>query len=276
MSSALTLGRTADLVAAIGDARRVDLDAFVLRNPLLLFALRRAAERGAQVHVRLGDPLDASGRKGNVDAMTALSSAGASVTIQPGYGPQSLHDKIACVDGVSYLDDRNFTGEQTETLLIDSRPSKNRHYAETKADALAQEARLIARGRGNDVIVSSEALGEGPVVDALVARAKRGDSVRVMYDPQTHDPGRKLLEKLRQAGVMLRSSTQRHKIAVAGSTAWIGSANASPGNASTREWGAVVPRSLAEPLRDMLEYCWATAKTAPDAAHSPVHRDSGT
>ena len=275
MSSPLTLGRTADLVTAIGDARRIDLDAFVLRNPLLLFALERAATRGAEVNVRLGDPLDASQRKGNADAMTALSSAGASVTIEPGYGPESLHDKIANVDGVLYLDDRNFTGEQSETVLIDSRAPQKRRYTQIKADALAQEARLIATGKGDNVIVSTEALGEGPVADALIARAKRGDNVRVMYDPATHDPGAQFLTKLRRAGVMVRSSSQRHKIAVAGDGAWIGSANASPGNSSTREWGAVVPRSLAAPLRDMLEYCWSTAKAAPHAAHSSVHGDPG-
>jgi len=270
MTSTVALGRTVDLVTAIGGARNIDLEVYLLRNPLLLFSLERAARRGANVSVHFGDPLDASQRKGNLEAMAALASAGARVAIDPGYGPQSLHEKVATVDGVLYLDDRNFTSEQSETVLIDSRPEQ-RCYAQTKAEALAQEAQTIARGRGHDVIVSTEALGPGPVADALIARAKRGDDVRVMYDPATHDPGVQLLEKLRRAGVTLRCSAQRHKIAVAGDTAWIGSANASPGNATTREWGARVGRSLSALLRETLEYCWSTAKPTPHATHSSLH-----
>src|SRR5579884_3994177 len=100
MQPLLTIGQTPDLIDAIRSARHVELEAYVLRNPLLLFALEQAARRGAEVTVRFGDPPDAGQRKGNLDAMNALGAAGARVEIAPGYGPQSTHDKVAIVDGV--------------------------------------------------------------------------------------------------------------------------------------------------------------------------------
>jgi phosphatidylserine/phosphatidylglycerophosphate/cardiolipin synthase-like enzyme len=271
MQPLLTIGQTPDLVDAIRSARHVELDAYVLRNPFLLFALEQAAGRGAAVSVRFGDPPDALQRKSNLDAMEALQAAGARVEIVPGYGPQSTHDKVAVVDGVLYRDDRNFTADQSETILIDRRPDAARHYATIKSQALDEEAKLIATSRSRDLLVSTEALGAGKIVDALLSRAQGGAHVRLMYDSSTHDPDPDLIARLRTAGVEMRDAKNNHKAAIAGDAAWLGSANATSGSPGMHDWGTTLHGAPVAALRETLEYCWSAAKEAADAANSSVH-----
>lgn len=261
-----------NLVNHINTARRVELDSFVLRNPLVLYALETAAQRGADVTVRLGDPPQTSERAANIAAMKALTDAGAHVTAEPDYGPGALHAKIAIVDDDVYFDDRNFTSRQGETILVEHGAAESSQHASTKRTALDAEARLIREAKGDDIIVSTESLGPGPVVDALISRATSGDRVRLMYNSALHDYGRaETLERLRSAGVELRGSQENHKIAAVGTAAWIGSANATAGREETREWGRTVPADVAAKLRQTLEYCWWAAKSTSNAAHSLVY-----
>ena len=273
MPPLLTIGQTPDLIEAIRTAHHVQLDAYVLRNPFLLFSLERAAERGASVTVRFGDPRDAVQRKGNLDAMNALQASGAHVEIVPGYGPESTHDKVAVVDGTLYHDDRNFTTDKTETILIDRRPDAPAHYAAIKSKALDEEANLIAKSPARDLLVSTETLGDGIVVDALLARAKHGAHVRLMYDSSTHEPDADVIARLRSAGVELRCTDDNHKAAIAGDVAWVGSANATSGSPSMHDWGTTLSGAPVAALRETLEYCWSVANDSPDAANSSVHRD---
>ena len=241
-------------------AHDVSLDAFVLRNPRLIDALESAAESGAHVTVRLGDPKKSAQRSANLEAARALKDHGVHVAIQPGYGPDAIHDKIAVVDGTVFRDDRNWTTGCWETVLIEDRLSGD-DRATTKHDALAREAALIRHGKGHDIIASTESLGPGPIVEALIERAKRGDRVCLMYSPATKDRGRgDALRRLHAAGVKVRRSRADHKICAVGSRAWIGSANATAGAAGLHEWGQIVGGDLAAQLRRTLEYVWATAK----------------
>jgi phosphatidylserine/phosphatidylglycerophosphate/cardiolipin synthase-like enzyme len=272
--NAVSLASVGDLSEHIRNACSVELDVYVLRNPLLLYSLEAASERGASVSVRLGSPGDAPERAANAAAMRALSAAGARVTAEAGFGPSALHAKVAIVDDTVYLDDRNFTGEESETIVACRPP--NRDYERTKSAALADEAKMLRADSGHDVILSTEALGPGPVVDALIERARRGDRVRVMYNPEARDRASlQAVAHLRAAGVQLRASPENHKIAVSGDTAWIGSANASPGAPEQREWGMTVPEAVTSRLRATLEYCWWTAKTPSNAAHPSLYRNPG-
>lgn len=241
-------------------ARRVTIDAYVLRNSRLIDALELAAERGARVTVRLGDPELPSQRAANVDAMHQLSSHGVDVVLEPGYGPRALHDKVAIVDGVLFRDDRNWTTGEWETVLVGAQ-SSTRRLTLSKKEALAMEASLIRHGKGGDIIVSTESLGPGQIVDALVERAKHGDRVRLLYSPRTTDVGRvDALRRLRAAGVKVRRSCADHKICVVGDRAWIGSANATAGASSLREWGSLVRGLVSSQLRRTLEHVWEMSK----------------
>jgi len=258
----LRFGTTQTLIDGLPGAKRVELDTFVLRNSRLIDALEVAAESGTDVRVRLGDPTAGSQRKANLKAKDDLERHGVNVAIQPGYGPDAIHDKIARVDDVIYRDDRNWTTGEWETVLVDDRSRAGQDVTTTKAAALVDEVELIRHGKGHEVLVSTESIGPGPVVDALIARAKQGDHVRLMYKPGLHDLGRDdALRRLRRAGVSIRESSANHKICIVGDRAWIGSANATSGAALMREWGQTVTADLAAQLRRTLEHVWGMAKT---------------
>lgn len=274
MNASVSLASVGDLAENIRHARNVALDVYVLRNPLLLYSLATAARSGANVTVRLGSPGAAPERAANAAVMRQLDAAGVHVTAEPGFGPNALHAKTAIVDDAVYLDDRNFTGEESETIVVERSKRVDSNYARTKSAALQDEANMLRAASGHDVIVATESLGPGLVVDALIERARRGDCVRVMYNPETRDrASAQAVARLRAAGVHVRLSAENHKIAVAGDSAWIGSANASPGAAEQREWGMTVPKAVAARLRETLEYCWWMAKTPLDAAHSSLYGD---
>jgi phosphatidylserine/phosphatidylglycerophosphate/cardiolipin synthase-like enzyme len=270
--NAPSLTSIADLAFDIRHARHVELEAYILKNPLLLYSLETAAGNGADVTVRLGDPVDLEQRATNRAAAQALSSAGVQVEPEAGYGPKATHAKVAVVDDRVYFDDRNFTANESETILVARRGAASRDYIVTKAKALLAEARFIKNAAGHDLLVSTESLGPSPVLDALLERARSGDRVRVMYDGNTSDRAcAEAVAALRSAGAEVRPSHENHKIAVADGTAWIGSANASPGAGEQREWGMVLQNDPAVRLRDTLDYCWRTAKAPLDAAHSSLH-----
>ncbi|MGH7684438.1 MAG: hypothetical protein ACREMT_08840, partial [Vulcanimicrobiaceae bacterium] len=187
MSPSVSLASIADLADSIRRAHSVELDAYVLRNPLIVYSLESAARAGAHVTVRLGDPGRAPERDANLTAMRELAAAGADVVAQPGFGPHASHAKIAVIDNAVYLDDRNFTGDESETIVLERPKIADRTYEQTKSAALAGEATMIRESSGHDVILATESLGPGPVVDALCERARRGDDVRVMYNHQTQD-----------------------------------------------------------------------------------------
>jgi hypothetical protein len=255
------LGSTATLIDQMRTARHIELDTYVLRNTRLINALEVASDRGADVHVRFGDPSKASQRCSNLAAKRELESHAVEVSIEPGYGPDAIHAKIATVDGVVFKDDRNWTTGEWETVLVDETRHRNRNDAITKSDALAREASLIRSGKGHDILISTESIGRGPIVEALIARAKRGDHIRLVYKPHLDDVGRDdALRRMRAAGISIRQSDADHKICVVGSRAWIGSANATAGSPEMREWGETVGADIAAQLRQTLEHVWAMAK----------------
>src|SRR5579875_1214424 len=252
--NAPSLTSIADLAFDIRYARHVELEAYILKNPLLLYSLEAAAGNGADVTVRLGDPVDAEQRATNRAAAQALSSAGVQVEPEAGYGPKATHAKVA---------------------IVADRGAASRDCIVTKAKALLAEARFIENAVGHEILASTESLGPSPVLDALLERARSGDRVRVLYDGNTSDRAcAEAVAALRSAGAEVRPSRENHKIAVAYDSAWIGSANASPGAGEQREWGMILQNEPAVRLRDTLDYCWRTAKVPLDAAHSPVHGDT--
>jgi len=152
--------------------------------------------------------------------------------------------KSALVDGVLYLDDRNFSGDGRDLIVRCDDPgaiARRPDFATTKGAALALESRAIADS-GRSVDVESESFGPGAVARLLEAKARRGDGVRLVVAARdlagpSGARERRLLERMARAGVHIRIGDSDEKLAVGARAAWVGSANATSGRPGTVDWG---------------------------------------
>lgn len=248
----IALSSPAELLAALRTARDVTVLAYTLRPGPLEDAITGAARRGAHVRLRLeGRPFhDAEGTllEDNRAAVAAVRAAGGDARlVDAADGAAALHAKAALVDGVTYLDDRNFAFDGEETVLRDTFAADAARIADAAADrgdapsaffqmrkhdALASEARLLASAqRGDDVVVETESCGAfNRAYAALDGLAKRGAAPRLLVaarDLQNNDRERAALLALQHDGVRVRVIDADEKFALAGRRAWTGSANAS-------------------------------------------------
>jgi phosphatidylserine/phosphatidylglycerophosphate/cardiolipin synthase-like enzyme len=268
-------------VAALQGAARIDLCAYILPPGAVRAALVAAAGRGAAVRVRLAaEPFhDARGalHRANAAAVQALRAAGADAALaEPAAAP--LHLKAAVVDGVAWLDDRNWAGAQSTVIRDDDpadvavvrealagRPAADDHLATTKAGAEALELAAIAAAGSGPVAVATESFGGGAVAGALMARARAGEPTRLLVCGRARSTGEDtLLRHLAAAGVEVRTGSTAEKLAVGADAAWVGSANAtyagSPYGAE-RDWGMLVrDRPAVDALRAAFEGDWQTAR----------------
>jgi hypothetical protein len=288
----ISLAPLSAFVAGCAQARSIDMTAYTLRPGAVEGALVAAARQGAHVRVRLErDPLDdAAGslHAANAATIAALRAAGAdAATTAP--GEPVLHLKAAVVDGVAWLDDRNWAGEGHETLVRDSDPDDARavaagirgergddpHLSVEKGGALRLEARLISRAGAEPLAVESESFGSGAIYDALLHRAQAGLPTRLLVaGREAGQPGssgeteRRRLGRLAALGVEVRTGDPQgvdfdEKFAVAPHVAWVGSANATYafGEAGKqRDWGMTTRQPvLIDGLRAAFEGNWNAA-----------------
>lgn len=260
----ISLGTTQTLIDALATGRKIFLEAYILRNPRVIGALEHAAERGAQVEVRLcGNPVERAGssrlQRQNARLQAALRAHGVDASLDRSR-PAALHAKVARVDGRAFFDDRNWGVDARETVIVDDDRRDADGLVMSKRAALAREAAMIRRSRGGHVIVSTEAVSPGVIVDALIERARRGDDVRLLFDGTCGAKRRDAaLSALRAAGVRTRVSSEHRKLAAAGGRVWIGSANASGGAAAQVEWSLGVGGRIAERIGAVLERAWSRA-----------------
>lgn len=245
-------------------ARSIELRAYVLRSGAVLDALRAAAGRGARVRVRIEcKPYgDAGGTlaAGNAGAVSALRAAGADAQLTDCDGARPAHLKEARIDGAVYLDDRNWPGDDRDTILrVD--PAEN--FATQKDDALRREARTIYRAADAraPVDVETESFGFGRIYAALKYAAARAP-VRLLVARRDVTP-RSLpaLRRLQAAGVTVRTGDDDEKLAVTPREAWVGSANASAGVPDQSDWGLrIFDGALVQALRARFERNWTSAQ----------------
>src|SRR5476651_1066804 len=136
----IVLDTASGFVQTLAHAKQIALTAYTLREGRVLDALEAAARGGAAVTVRLErDPLDdAAGtlHHANAAALDALRKAGATAeATKP--GEPTLHLKAAVVDGLAWLDDRNWASGGAERIVRDSDP-----------DDVAAVASAVAGGAG--------------------------------------------------------------------------------------------------------------------------------
>jgi hypothetical protein len=272
------------LLGALAGAREVEVSAYVLdRREPVVKALEAAAQRGARVRVRLeGKPYsdhDGAMAKQNRALAAELRGCGAVVTLA-GSGSEPVHMKAALVDGVAYLDDRNFPPSGRDTVVATSDPDdvavvraalqgvpgSDAHLATEKAGALRLEAQAIAQGRGDRVDVESEGFGLSVISKALRQRALGGAAVRLLVAQQEFGQARtqerQAIARLVAAGGCVRVGRSNEKLCVAGDVGWVGSANATYA-APMLDWGM---QTRAAPVLDALQAAfdrnWAAAVPA--------------
>jgi hypothetical protein len=218
--------------------------------------------------------------------LATLRAAGARAeTTAP--GEPVLHMKAALVDGVAWLDDRNWAAGGAERVVRDSdaddvaavaaaltgAPGSDGHLATTKAGAQRLEADVIAGAGAGPLCVESESFGNGPIYAALLRRAEAHLPTRLLVaGREVAEPGNRLerahLTRLAALGVGVRTGDARHgdldeKLAVAPGDAWVGSANATYARGAAgaqREWGLAtrIP-AVREGLRAAFERNWSAA-----------------
>lgn len=287
----IVLDTAAGFIHTLAAARQIALTAYTLRGGQVLDALAAAARRGADVRVRLErDPFDdAAGtlHAANAAAIRTLRSAGASAELTKP-GEPVLHLKAAVVDGVAWLDDRNWAAGGAQRILRDTDADDvavvasavaggagtDGHLATTKSGAQRLEADVIGRAGPAPLGVESESFGPGTIYNALLHRAQAQLPTRlVVAGREVAEPGnrreRALLARMAALGVDVRvgdpaAGDLDEKMAVAGADAWLGSANATyayGADGAQRDWGM----SLREPAmvdgaRAAFERNWRAAR----------------
>jgi hypothetical protein len=256
----LQLTSTGAVVDQIAHARHIAAEAYTLHGPIL-FALEEAARRGAGVRVRLeGRPFDdPKGRLAAENARLAgdLRACGAEATLT-----HPLHAKALDLDGVLYLDEKNW--RRNDLVLRENDATEAGGVATSKHEALSREAQLLDDARrGDDAVVESESFGCcNAVYGALSTLGRDGASPRLLV-AQRELRGNKreagVLEKLVNDGVRVRVCKDSEKLAVAGSGAWLGSANATAafGESDMIDWGLCTSDpAIVSAVRTRLEAAW--------------------
>ncbi|MBV9270388.1 MAG: phospholipase D family protein [Candidatus Eremiobacteraeota bacterium] len=254
----VTLSTPTAVLSAVERARDVTFAAYLLPDGAMREALEAAARAGATVHVRLESQPYGDGARDiadeNKEAIKELRHAriDARSTLA---GENWLHLKAVVCDGVAYLDDRNFAAHGAQTVVCDDSKGdaekvldailrddtgSSLRFSTSKWDGLKKEAALIREAhRGDTVEVASEFFSGCAVSVALRAAAHRGVHCKLEVGDQKHRKPQAItmLRNLAADGVEIRIGKTAEKFAVLDRCrAWIGSANATYGWETERDW----------------------------------------
>ena len=269
---------------AVARAHDVILSAYVL-SPYgrMTRALGNAARRGARVHLVLDGAVEGSIAASNQATARKLREEGVRVD----FTAWPLHAKIAVVDGLLYLTDRNWASRGVAELVIRDdetadkpialravlgTPGTNDHFSTLKREALALEARMIRESSSPGIDVETEAFSPGTEVEAAIRQsAERGGAVRFLLDEREYrESSREQGEvtRLMAAGVQVRVGRVSEKLAIAGGQAWVGSANMTPGVPEQIDWGLRMPESLTPVIATQFDHNWREAQS-PEGRRFP-------
>jgi len=279
----LSLTTTAGVMRTMRGARCIELCSYVSPSKWMLRSLEAAAANGARVRVRLealpyGDRTGQLARE-NRRAVSDLRAARVDARLGDRSGRHPNHMKAAVIDGVAFLDDRNWPSDPRNLVVRDG----NRHevsavrsamhgrvipagtLAVTKGVALSQEATLLSddsRTRGAvDVQTEAFTAGTAPYT-ALKRLAACGVPVRLLISRRDLRPAAiGALKVLARCGVTIRATDAGEKLTVCEGGAWIGSANASFGGSDQIDWGARMEgRAVCKALAEHFEANWSRAR----------------
>ena len=245
-----------DVVAAV-DAERtqVGVSSFVLEpyGPLTQ-ALLRARQRGANVVVWLpGKPYDPMGmvRKANGETQGLLQAAGAKVI----YTTFDLHLKSVMIHGATFLDDRNWAKSGKQIILLDKFPADQEAVLKSlqggrgmtsllttiKSDSLEREGRIVALG-GHPLNIETESFNEGPLSEAIRKAIAQGADVQLIVAANEFKSAKEqeLVASMIQESnghLKVNVSSNSEKMAISGSSCWVGSTNGTSGVEDQVDWG---------------------------------------
>jgi hypothetical protein len=255
----LTVLAQSDFISAINAATKsVSFSTYELTSTnAVATALIAAATRGVAVHVDF--PSDAFAVQIGVtaaDMATAnkITAAGGTVAFDAGTqtpNNEPLHAKLAIIDGVGYLDGRNW--DAGDVILKDTNandlsvltsalaltPIDGTQLDTIKQDALSMEVSFIGAHTGT-IDFMTESFGAGSVATALLTAVQAGKTVHIIVlksDLSTTEDT--VLTQLQTAGADVRtnSGSGSEKMTIANGVAWFGSSNATTGNPFQIDWG---------------------------------------
>lgn len=257
----VSLSSTARMLASLRSASKVTFSSYFLKpGPVVDALLEAAARPHSAVHVRLEANLFGGSKSmdpENQDAFCLLKDAGIDVQLVE---EPDLHMKAAVCDGVAFLDDRNWN-THGDTIVRDDTRSHVKALRDailqrdsaapgnlrlTKTGALYAEAHMLRAKHVREVDVETEFLGGSPVSKALRDLRAKNVRCRVLISAQAYKrggPTSHAAHSLAKIGVDVRIAKANEKLAVAGTHAWVGSANAS----STHPFPDAVEWSLTTP-----------------------------
>jgi len=283
----IQLSSAGEAADAVTRAHDVSVLAYTLRRGPVVDALERAAAGGAHVRVRLegepfGDPNGALARHNREIAEDLRRSGVDTLLSRLSRGDAPVHAKAIVADERLFLDDRNWGASDFVIADDDARAARyaagamvhdaacdgaDAPIALHKRSALERESILLHGAKpGDDVIVESESFGyANPVCAALDTLAQNGVAVRLLVCTREarNDRESKALARLAHDGVSVRLTEATEKFAFTGTSAWIGSANASPdfGKPDMLDWGLITSdRAIVDAVRARVEARWAVAK----------------
>jgi hypothetical protein len=272
------------MLASLQSAREVTFSSYFLKPGPVVDALLKAAGRPhSAVHVRLEAALYGGSKHMDPENRAAFESLkGAGIDVQLVEKPD-LHMKAAVCDGVAFLDDRNWNTRGDTIVRDDTRSHVKairdailqresagpRDLRLTKTGALYAEAHMLRAKHVSGVDVETEFLGGSPVSKALRELRAKNMRCRVLISAQAYDhggPTSDAAHSLAKIGVDVRIAKANDKLAVAGTHAWIGSANASSTrpNPDAVEWSLTTanPR-VAREIRSRFNQNWRASSALP-------------
>ncbi|MBV8689919.1 MAG: phosphatidylserine/phosphatidylglycerophosphate/cardiolipin synthase family protein [Candidatus Eremiobacteraeota bacterium] len=279
----ISLTTTAHVVQQMRKAQRaIEFSAYILRSGQIVQALQNTVKHGAHVRVQLeAHPYaDSDGKlaKINRDAVSKLRRAGVHAQLADVSGQRGMHMKAAIVDGMAFLDDRNWPADRRNIVIADDdrgdvhalrealhgKATPGGALALTKGRALARETTVLlsAKQTRDRVSVETESLTAGTApYAAMKALARSGRCVRLLICSDDLRPAAIYAARaLLRAGVDVRLTHAAEKIAVAGSRAWVGSANATYGQAQQTDWGLCLhSRRICKQLQVRFDSTWQHA-----------------
>jgi PLD-like domain len=281
-SSTVTVVPFTSVTSAITSAHSVCLSAYVFTTAMYT-ALDTAAKSGEKVTVVLPNEEKSSD---TTDA-AQLTKDGATVVWDPGSpADHPLHAKLAVVDGVAYLDGRNW--DTTDVTITDGNaadfaaienalnlnPTSSTNLDTLKSVAIAREDAFItgaAPKTGVTVQFMSESFGsDANTVTALENAAKAGATVQVIVlssDESGNSTEEAALTAMKADGIAIRlnpaGGSEKMTVISSQSTAWFGSANATSSTATTDnyiDWGMTVTNaSVISSLQSYFTTTWSSS-----------------
>lgn len=247
-------------------------------------ALDAAAQAGATETVVLPQEEQSTDQ---TDA-TKLQNDGATIVWDPGStgGDNPLHAKLAIVDGVPYLDGRNW--DSTDVVIHDGtsadftaienalnlNPTSSTNLDTLKSNSLARETNYINGGSYSGSVTlrfMSESFGSNPDINAaLEAAARSGANVEIIVlksDESGNTTEQTELTTLKNDGAQIRlnpaGGSEKVALLSNASSGWFGSANSTKDSTTATnyiDWGmTVTDSSVLSSLTSYFDTTWSSS-----------------